>query len=197
MQKYGILKFLISLLMIILIMQFSLASFYNVFAESNTEIAQHDKTLQKLGIDSSQNGKGDVWFRISVSNDGIEWKELYKSEPITSNQSAYAVDIDISNYKYLRLYADQNGNNGNDHSVFGDARLVKRDYDLNSELYQGVHRLEYYDEIISKNNADYNYENNLKLVLEREFVNRVGFWTIQDAVSKNILVKNNKIACIH
>lgn len=144
MQKYGILKFLISLLMIILIMQFSLASFYNVFAESNTEIAQHDKTLQKLGIDSSQNG-----------------------------------------------------NNGNDHSVFGDARLIKRDYDLNSELYQGVHRLEYYDEIISKNNADYNYENNLKLVLEREFVNRVGFWTIQDAVSKNILVKNNKIACIH
>ena len=44
MQKYGILKFLISLLMIILIMQFSLASFYNVFAESNTEIAQHDET---------------------------------------------------------------------------------------------------------------------------------------------------------
>ena len=38
-----------------------------------------------------------------VSNDGTEWKELYKSEPITSNQSAYAVDIDISNYKYLRL----------------------------------------------------------------------------------------------
>ena len=60
----------------------------------------------------------------------------------------------------------------------------KRDYDLNSELYQGVHKLEYYDEIISKNNADYNYENNLKLVLEREFVNRVGFWAIQDAVSK-------------
>ena len=47
MQKYGMLKFLISLLMIILIMQFSLASFYNVFAESNTEIAQHDETLQK------------------------------------------------------------------------------------------------------------------------------------------------------
>lgn len=263
MQKYGMLKFLISLLMIILIMQFSLASFYNVFAESNTEIAQHDETLQKneeinfyylsdmeyittnrwsyagygsimkdkningekisliidgskiifnkgigahassqltydiseysdeytrfvakLGIDSSQNGKGDVWFRISVSNDGTEWKELYKSEPITSNQSAYAVDIDISNYKYLRLYADQNGGNGNDHSVFGDARLVKRDYDLNSELYQGVHRLEYYDEILSKNNVDYNYENNLKLVLEREFVSRVGFWAIQDAISK-------------
>ena len=263
MQKYGMLKFLISLLMIILIMQFSLASFYNVFAESNTEIAQHDETLQKneeinfyylsdmeyittnrwsyagygsimkdkningekisliidgskiifnkgigahassqltydiseysdeytrfvakLGIDSSQNGKGDVWFRISVSNDGIEWKELYKSESITSNQSAYAVDIDISNYKYLRLYADQNGGNGNDHSVFGDARLVKRDYDLNSELYQGVHRLEYYDEILSKNNVDYNYENNLKLVLEREFVSRVGFWAIQDAISK-------------
>ena len=70
MQKYGMLKFLISLLMIILIMQFSLASFYNVFAESNTEIAQHDETLQK--------------------NEEINFYYLSDMEYITTNRWSYA-----------------------------------------------------------------------------------------------------------
>ena len=56
--------------MIILIMQFSLASFYNVFAESNTEIAQHDETLQK--------------------NEEINFYYLSDMEYITTNRWSYA-----------------------------------------------------------------------------------------------------------
>ena len=56
--------------MIILIMQFSLASFYNVFAESNTEIAQHDETSQK--------------------NEEINFYYLSDMEYITTNRWSYA-----------------------------------------------------------------------------------------------------------
>lgn len=50
---------------------------------------------------------------------------MYKSEAVTSKSNMLFVDVDISNYKYLRLYADSNGSNAADHSVYADARLVK------------------------------------------------------------------------
>lgn len=151
---------------------------YDISKYSDT----YTRFVAKLGIDAGQNGKGEVWFRITGSNDGKEWTELYKSSPITSGQNALDVDINIENYKYLRLWADKNGPTANDHSVYADARIIKKDYDLSSEIYQGIQKVEYYDELISKNTPEENLENNLDLVLKREFVNRMGYWTLQNSI---------------
>lgn len=151
---------------------------YDISEYSDT----YTRFVAKLGIDAGQSGKGEVWFRIAVSNDGKEWTELYKSETITSGQNALDIDINIQNYKYLRLWADKNGENANDHAVYADARIVKENYDLSSEVYQGIQKIEYYDELISKNTPEENLENNLDLVLKREFVNRMGYWTLQNAI---------------
>lgn len=151
---------------------------YDISQYSNT----YTRLVAKLGIDSAQSGKGNVWFRITVSNDGTEWKEIYKSESITSADNAIEVDLDIENYKYLRLWADKNGGDANDHAVYADARIVKKDFDISSELYQGLQKISYYDEIISNETLDNNYEKNFDLVLKREFVNRIGYWTIQNAI---------------
>lgn len=149
---------------------------YDISRYSNT----YTRFLAKLGIDKSQ--KGSVWFRISVSKDGNTWESIYQSEPVTGQNNAYSVDLNIKGYKYLRLYVDSNGGNGNDHSVFADARIVKSDYDIASEWYPEIKELSYYDQLLSKNTPDYNYEHNLDLILKREFVSRVGFWTLQNEV---------------
>ena len=151
---------------------------YDISEYSNT----YTRFVAKLGIDASQSGKGEIWFRITGSNDGKEWTELYKSDSITSGQNALEIDINIANYKYLRLWADKNGGDANDHAVYADARIVKEGYDLSSEIYQGLQKVSYYDELLSKNTPEENLENNLDLVLKREFVNRMGYWTLQNTI---------------
>lgn len=151
---------------------------YDISKYSN----KYTRFVAKLGIDSSKNGKGDVWFRISVSNDGKNWTEIYKSDSITSSQNALEVDLNIKDYKYLRLYADKNGTDAVDHAVYADARIIKENYDLTTELNNNIKKLEYYDSILNKNTPEENYKNNLELVLRREFVNRMGYWSIQNTI---------------
>lgn len=151
---------------------------YDVSSYSNV----YTRFVAKMGVDAARNGNGEVWFRISVSNDGKDWTELYKSEAVTSKSNMLFVDVDISNYKYLRLYADSNGSNAADHSVYADARLVKTNYDLSSELVSFIKPLSYYDEILSKNTVEENYNNHLNTVLQREFVNRMGYWSLQNVI---------------
>ena len=151
---------------------------YDISTYSN----KYTRFVAKLGVDSSKNGLGDVWFKISVSNDGKDWKEIYKSDPVTSQNNALEIDLNIKNYKYLRLYADQNGSNAVDHAVYADARLVEENYNIKTELFNEIEPLSYYDNILNKNSVEENYKDNLELVFKRELVNRLGYWNIQTAV---------------
>ena len=45
-----------------------------------------------------------------------------------SSYDANFAKIDIRGVKYLKLYANDNGSNGNDHSVWADAKLIKEGY---------------------------------------------------------------------
>ncbi len=162
---------------------------YDISSYSN----KYTRFVAKLGIDSSKNGGGNVWFKISASNDGNNWTQLYKSDSITSSQNALEVDLDIKDYKYLRLYADKNGNNGRDHVVYADARIVKENYDLSTELNNVIKPVAYYDEIINKNTPEENYQNNLELVLKREFVNRMGYWPMQNMLKNDTNGQINEI----
>ena len=39
-------------------------------------------------------------------------------------------------------------------------------------------KVSYYDEILSKNTVEENYNNHFDTVLKREFVNRMGYWNL-------------------
>ena len=135
------------------------------------------------GVDYSQNGKGNgVWFSVSGSNDKSQWTELERTPVQLPGKDAAYVKVDVSAYRYIRLYADANGADGNDHAVYGDLRLLKADYDISSELYTGFKTLEEYDAALSANSVEDNYANHLHEVLERAFVARVGYQSIQNAV---------------
>ncbi|MFR1297554.1 MAG: NPCBM/NEW2 domain-containing protein [Coprobacillus cateniformis] len=66
---------------------------------------------------------------------------------MTSQNNALEIDLNIKNYKYLRLYADQNGSNAVDHAVYADARLVEENYNIKTELFNEIEPLSYYDNI--------------------------------------------------
>lgn len=142
----------------------------------------YTRFVSKMGIDASKNGGGEVWFRISVSNDGTNWMDLYQSDPVTSKDNALEVDLDIKDYKCLKLYADRNGEDTMDHAVYADARIVKENYDLSSEIFDDIKKVSYYDEILSKNTVEENYKNHFDTVLKREFVNRMGYWNLQNSI---------------
>ncbi|MDE5976912.1 MAG: NPCBM/NEW2 domain-containing protein, partial [Turicibacter sp.] len=105
------------------------------------DVSQYSDTYSRFtayaGINSNSAGKGNgVKFSVFTSNDGKEWEEIFITEPINGNNDTVFIDVDITGVKYLKLYADDNGANGNDHSVYADARIMKSDYDLSSEQPQ-------------------------------------------------------------
>ena len=72
---------------------------------------------------SSSNG---VKFYIYTSNDGVNWTLKTDENPIVVKPGMNAIEakVNIKGAKYLKLYADNNGNNGNDHAVYADAKLT-------------------------------------------------------------------------
>lgn len=141
---------------------------------------EYPRFLAYLGLDATKSGS--IWFRIDASRDGETWETvLDKTEVLTNKTNAVRVDIDIEGYKYLQIYADPNGSNASDHSNIADAKLVTEDYVDLGYSYTKIHKIDYYDEIISQHDANYNLSNNYHLVLERELVNKLDFWDLQTA----------------
>ena len=149
------------------------------------DISQYSNTYTRLstylGVDYGQNGKGDgVKFSIYTSNDKSTWKEVESTDVLIPSGNSEYVNIDITGVKYIKLYADSNGNNGNDHAVYGDLKLMKSD----SINVNGLKTLDEYDAEISSNTVEENFNNNKKLVLERELVNRIGYGNLIQAYNK-------------
>ncbi|HAT4368153.1 TPA: DUF5011 domain-containing protein [Clostridium perfringens] len=135
-----------------------------------------------VGVDRSQWDKGNgIKVTVFASNDGKTWTELAKTDVLKGNTNAAFIDVDIKDFKYLKLTANDNGSNGNDHAVYGSPRIMKADYDISSEYLAGVKKVEYYDQLIK---SKYNINSPItgeyeRLLLQRTFVKRVGFNTIQ------------------
>ena len=155
---------------------------YNIADYSNT----YTRFVAHLGVDYSQKDRGNgVKFKISISDNGKNWVDIKETQVVGPNNSSIFVDLDIKGAKYLRLIANDNGADGNDHSVYANARIVKTNYDLNSENYQTIKRLAEYDEEIRKHSVEDNYTNNKKLLQQREIVRRLGFNTMQNNITGN------------
>ena len=89
-------------------------------------------TYYGLNTSAGSNGNG-VKFYIYTSKDGKNWTLRTEKDPVVlkGTNNAIHVKIDIRDANYIRLYANDNGSNGSDHAVWGDAKLVKEGYSDN------------------------------------------------------------------
>ncbi|MCX0367365.1 NPCBM/NEW2 domain-containing protein [Clostridium perfringens] len=155
---------------------------YDISKYKNT----YHRFVSYVGIDSRQGSRGDgVDFKIYTSKDGVNWDLVKDLGIVKGNEEARYVDIDLNGANYLKLYADKNQHNGNDHSVYGDAKLVKSDYCLSGVKIDNLYPVEYYDNILSSKEVEYNIQHNQMMILRRAFVNRLGYESIQRMASKS------------
>ncbi len=143
------------------------------------------------GVNQTSNNNGNgVKFYIYTSVDGVDWKLETEENPkaLKSSDPAVFVKIDIREVNYLRLVANDNGANGNDHSVWADSKLVKegyqeKNYTKTLEEYDAEIKTKYPDAQVSENSDDLtDYE---KLLLQREFVRSVGQYTLNAFAKEN------------
>ena len=133
-----------------------------------------------LGIDARTTSRDGVIFKISLSDDNKNWEEVYNSG-VVKNDAKY-VKIDLKNKKYIKFYADQNGNNGNDHVVYANAGFVAENYKPSDGYDLPVQTVEELDAELSK--IDYNNEQQVKTnthkIYQRELVDKAGFYTLHN-----------------
>ncbi len=143
---------------------------------SNYKDYAYFTTFYGLNTTSGNKGNG-VKFYIYTSEDGKNWTLRTEENPtaLMSSNNAKQVKIDIRNANYIRLYANDNGSNGHDHAVWGDAKLVKEDYNDNV-----MTTVEEYDEMIRAAYERGPIKDELKLtLLQRDFIKRVGQYQLR------------------
>ena len=143
---------------------------------SNYKDYAYFTTFYGLNTTSGNKGNG-VKFYIYTSEDGKNWTLRTEENPVAlkSSNNAIQVKIDIRNANYIRLYANDNGSNGNDHAVWGDAKLIKEDYSDNV-----MTTVEEFDEIIKSVYEPGTVKDDLKLtLLQRDFIKRVGQYQLR------------------
>lgn len=143
----------------------------------------YDYFTAYLGVNttSGNNGNG-VKFYIYTSEDKVNWDLQTDENPIAlkSADNAMFVKINIKGAKYLKLYAHDNGANGNDHSAYGDAKLIKEGYSDNV-----TKTVEEYDEIIKSKYTGEEINSDLELlILQRELVNNVGQYQLKTFIEE-------------
>lgn len=130
------------------------------------------------GVNTTSGNKGNgVKFYIYTSEDGVTWTLRTEEEPtaLKSSNNAVQVKIDIKEANYIRLYANDNGSNASDHAVWGDAKLIKENYNDNVMM-----TVEEFDEMIQEAYQSGPVKEELKLtLLQRDFIKRVGQYQLR------------------
>ena len=144
------------------------------------------------GVCTTSGNRGNgVKFFIQTSNDLKTWTNVTDESPkaMMSSYDANFAKIDIRGVKYLKLYANDNGSNGNDHSVWADAKLIKEGYkEPGEELVPTVEELD--NKIKTKfSTADLTNKEYELTLLQRELINNVGQYALRKFVSESDLNK--------
>lgn len=130
---------------------------------------------------SSSNG---VKFYIYTSQDGSNWTLQTDENPAVTKpgDNATFVKINIENANYLKLIANDNGANGNDHAVYADAKLTNAEDDGNI-----IKSVAEYDEQIKRDYPDTDLANPEYelLLLQRNLVKNMGQYAIKRFVSES------------
>lgn len=140
-----------------------------------TEYTEYNYFVAFIGINITSNRGNGVNYHFYTSDDKKTWNEVGEGIHKDPVENATYVEIPLNGAKYLKLEVDANGANGNDHSVFADARLVS---DLKNNFV-----LESADEINEQIKTQYNGQSTIEgdlahLIFKRELVSRVGQYTI-------------------
>ncbi len=147
-----------------------------------TDYDEYNYFVAFVGINKTSNKGNGVTYHFYTSDDKSNWTEVGEGINKAPSTNATYVEIPLNNAKYLKLEVHDNGGNGNDHSVFADAKLVS---ELNGNfVLESVEELD--EEIESKYNGQTNVDEDLAhLILKRELVKRVGKYTINSYYNEN------------
>ncbi len=158
----------------------------NVIYDLSALSTSYDKFQAYIGIDASSistdyNSGANITV-YTLKEGETQWKQVYNTNTLKGWNDAKYVDIDIKDVKYLRLYAYENGDSWysmwHDDVVYADAKLVKDGYEPKNQVFDIVKEVSYYDDII-KGKDNYNIAEYEKILLQREFVNNVGYDILQ------------------
>lgn len=148
----------------------------------------YTRFLAYLGLDYSKGDYGDgVTFKVSLSKDNSQWQTVKETGILKGTSEAVYVDIDLTGNRYLKIEAFKNENDGSDHSVIADAKLVKSDYA--PEISSDVKTLDEYDSLLKAFAQEHsgmsyaqlmeNYPEYEMLLLQRAFVSMAGYSTLK------------------
>ncbi len=134
---------------------------------------------------SSSNG---VKFFIYTSKDGTNWDLKTDASPAIFKAGTEAEFVKIKlkdengeNVNWLKLVADSNGSNGNDHAVYADAKLIKEGYkEPGTDLVPSITELDEKIKQFASSNADLSTNPEYELaLLKRELISRVGNYALR------------------
>ena len=136
------------------------------------------------GVDASRGTTSDgVKMHIFTSVDGVNWDlETLNSPPVkTGTTEAEFTKLDIRGKNYIKLFCRQHGSATADHCVYGDAKLYKEGYEDNVKTsVDFIKTLAEYDNELKNLSLDDQLNNKELVLLQREFVSRVGYDLLQN-----------------
>lgn len=151
-----------------------------IYDVSNLE---YDYFTTYYGVSAYQGGAGSVKFYIYTSTDGTNWNLETSEEPhiLTASSNAEFVKINIKGKKYIKLYADSCGGNGNDHALYGDAKFIKEGY--SDDVTMSV---EEYDKLIKNKYSKNEFDTELEaLILQRYLVSNIGNYQLKQFLEES------------
>lgn len=145
----------------------------------NIENLEYDYFETYIGLNTNAKSSDGVRVYIYTSIDGDNWNLISEKEPdiILPLQNAKKIKVPLKGAKYLKLYADDNGNNKDDFLVYANALLTKDNY---QKFGLPIKKIKEYDEIIQEN-----YKNKMDLedyeltILQRNFVENIGYENLE------------------
>lgn len=144
----------------------------------------YDTFSAYIGVDTyaGSNGNG-VKFMISVSEDGENYTVLEQTGVFKGTSDAEKVVLSIAGYNYLKLEANNNGNQASDHSVYADAMLYdSKNYTPKTDTKVAwIKTTSEYDAMLyGKNSTEIVTNANLRLaLLQRTLVSNVDYAVLQ------------------
>lgn len=140
-----------------------------------------------FGVDASRGTTSDgVKIVIYTSVDGESWTlESEVSPPVSKGDTeARYIEINIKDKKYIKLHCRQYGSATADHCVYAGAKLYKEGYiEEEPQKLDFIKTLDEYDAILKDLTLEEQLNEKELILLQREFVRRVGYDTLQTLAS--------------
>ncbi len=141
----------------------------------------YDYFTSYIGINTTSSKGNGVIYKIYTSMDGKNWEKVEEKAQMPGANATY-VKIDIKGKKYLKLEADANGSNGNDHSVYADAKLIKEGY---GEELEAIDIEKYDEKIKGYGEIDLTNKEQELTVLQRDLIKNMGPYAIKRFVGES------------